>query len=156
VEEIEQLSMRRPQLALALLHIAVQRSVELRARIESFSLDKMADRLVRALIHFSERFGQVTEDGSVQMIPLTHALLAQYIGTSREIVTSQMNFLRDHGYLRHSRKGIWLQCEALNEWLKAGRSRMLGSGSTSRFSNPYASPELVKKIGIAVQTNRID
>ena len=58
------------------------------------------------------------DDGSVQMIPFTHELLSQYVGTSREIVTHYMNQFRRQGYLRYSRKGIMLYRDALREWLK--------------------------------------
>jgi CRP-like cAMP-binding protein len=70
------------------------------------------------LIRFSERLGHRAEDGSVQMMPFTHELLSQYVGTSREIVTHYMNQFRRQGYLRYSRKGILLYRDALKEWLR--------------------------------------
>ena len=54
----------------------------------------------------------------VQMIPFTHELLSQYVGTSREIVTHYMNQFRRQGYLRYSRKGIILYRDAFREWLR--------------------------------------
>jgi CRP/FNR family transcriptional regulator len=116
--EIEELIMRRPRLAIALLQILVQRSTEFGRRIESFSVDNIARRLARTLIRFSQRLGQNAEDGSVQMMPFTHELLSQYVGTSREIVTHYMNQFRRQGYLRYSRKGILLYRDALKEWLR--------------------------------------
>jgi CRP-like cAMP-binding protein len=92
------------------------------ARIESFSIDNIGRRLVRSLIRFSERLGQQSEDGLVDMMPFTHELLSQYVGTSREIVTHYMNQLRRQGYLRYSRKGIALNREALREWLNGDSS----------------------------------
>ena len=85
-EEIEDIAAKRPKLAIALLQLLVQRSMDFGSRIESFSVDNIARRLARALIRFSERLGHEVEDGSVQMIPFTHELLSQYVGTSREIV----------------------------------------------------------------------
>jgi CRP/FNR family cyclic AMP-dependent transcriptional regulator len=116
--EIEDIVARRPRLAIALLQILVQRSIEFGQRIESFSVDNIARRLARALVRFSERLGRMTEDGAVQMMPFTHELLSQYVGTSREIVTHYMNQFRREGYLRYSRKGILLYREALKEWLR--------------------------------------
>jgi CRP/FNR family cyclic AMP-dependent transcriptional regulator len=116
--EIEDIATRRPKLAIALLQLLVQRSMDFGSRIESFSVDNIARRLARALIRFSERLGQEAEDGSVQMIPFTHELLSQYVGTSREIVTHHMNQFRRQGYLRYSRKGILLHRDALREWLR--------------------------------------
>jgi CRP/FNR family cyclic AMP-dependent transcriptional regulator len=116
--EIEDLVTRRPRLAIALLQILVQRSIECGHRIESFSVDNLARRLARTLIRFSERLGQGVDDGSVQMMPFTHELLSQYVGTSREIVTHYMNQFRRQGYLRYSRKGILLYRDALRDWLR--------------------------------------
>ena len=86
-EEMEELITARPKLGIALLQMTVQRSVGFGSRIEGFAVDKIASRLSHALIRFSERFGQEFEDGSVEMIPFKHLVLAQYIGTSRELVT---------------------------------------------------------------------
>jgi CRP/FNR family transcriptional regulator, cyclic AMP receptor protein len=116
--DIEDMMTRRPRLAIALLQILVQRSIEFGNRIESFSVDNIARRLARTLIRFSDRLGQNSADGSVQMMPFTHELLSQYVGTSREIVTHYMNQFRRQGYLRYSRKGILLYRAALGDWLR--------------------------------------
>lgn len=116
--EIEDVATRRPRLAIALLQLLVQRSMDFGSRIESFSVDNISRRLARALIRFSERLGHEGENGSVQMIPFTHELLSQYVGTSREIVTHYMNQFRREGYLTYSRKGIVLHRDALTEWLR--------------------------------------
>jgi CRP/FNR family transcriptional regulator, cyclic AMP receptor protein len=116
--EIEDIVTKRPRLAVALLQILVQRTVDFGQRIESFSVDNIARRLARSLIRFSERLGTPEADGSICMAPFTHELLSQYVGTSREIVTHYMNQFRRQGYLRYSRKGITLYCDAFKEWLR--------------------------------------
>lgn len=115
--EIEDIVMKRPRLAVALLQILTQRTLDFTHRIEGFSVDNIARRLARSLLRFSERLGTVETDGSVRMSPFTHELLSQYVGTSREIVTHYMNQFRKQGYLRYSRKGITLHREALRGWL---------------------------------------
>jgi len=120
--EIEEIAAKRPRLGIALMQLLVQRSVDFGARIESFSVDNIARRLARSLIRFSERLGEQNEDGSIQMIPFTHELLSQYVGTSREIVTHYMNLFRRQGYLRYSRRGILLQRDALREWLRQNQT----------------------------------
>ena len=115
--EIEDIVMKRPRLAVALLQILTQRTVEFTRRIEGFSVDNIARRLARSLLRFSERLGTPEVDGGVRMAPFTHELLSQYVGTSREIVTHYMNQFRKQGYLRYSRKGITLQRDALRGWL---------------------------------------
>src|SRR4051812_37281586 len=132
--EIEGIVMKRPRLAVALLQMFVQRTVEFTQRIESFSVDNIARRLARSLIRFSERLGTAEGDGSIRMVPFTHELLAQYVGTSREIVTHYMNQFRRQGYLRYSRMGIILYRDAFAEWLRqeAECSRTDGSLARSR------------------------
>jgi CRP/FNR family transcriptional regulator, cyclic AMP receptor protein len=115
--EIEDIVMKRPRLAVALLQILTQRTIDFTHRIEGFSVDNIARRLARSLLRFSERLGTVDEDGSVRMAPFTHELLSQYVGTSREIVTHYMNQFRKQGYLQYSRKGITLYRDALRAWL---------------------------------------
>jgi CRP/FNR family transcriptional regulator len=117
--EIEDIVMKRPRLAVALLQILTQRTIDFTHRIEGFSVDNISRRLARSLLRFSERLGTAEEDGSVRMAPFTHELLSQYVGTSREIVTHYMNQFRREGYLRYSRKGITLQRDALRSWLRA-------------------------------------
>jgi CRP-like cAMP-binding protein len=116
--EIEDIILKRPRLAVALLQILVQRTIDFAHRIESFSVDNIARRLARSLIRFSERLSTVEEDGSVRMAPFTHELLSQYVGTSREIVTHYMNQFRHQGYLKYSRKEIILYREAFRDWLR--------------------------------------
>jgi len=50
--ELEEIVMRRPRLAVALLQILIQRSIEFEQRIESLSLDTIERRLARTLIRF--------------------------------------------------------------------------------------------------------
>lgn len=115
--EIEDIIMKRPRLAVALLQILTQRTIDFTRRIEGFSVDNISRRLARSLLRFSERLGTPEDDGSVRMVPFTHELLSQYVGTSREIVTHYMNQFRRQGYLRYSRKGITLYRDALRGWL---------------------------------------
>jgi len=116
--EIEDIAARRPRLAVALWQILAQRTVDFGYRIESFSLDNVARRLARSLIRFSERLGEPCDDGSIRMGALTHELLSQYVGTSREVVTHYMLYFRRQGYLRYSRKGITLYRDAFKDWLR--------------------------------------
>jgi CRP/FNR family cyclic AMP-dependent transcriptional regulator len=116
--EVEELVMRRPRLGIAFVQLLAQRTTECVRRIESFSADNIAQRLARCLISLSERMGTPQEDGSVRMIPFTHELLSEDIGTSREIVTQYMNQFRKQGYLQYSRKGIVLHRDAFHNWLQ--------------------------------------
>ncbi len=92
--------------------------MEFTRRIESFSADYVARRLALCLISLSERMGTPAEDGSVRMPPITHELLSEHIGTTREIVSHRMMQFRKQGYLQYSREGIVLYRDVFNEWLR--------------------------------------
>jgi CRP/FNR family cyclic AMP-dependent transcriptional regulator len=113
ISDLEDLVMKQPRLAVALLQILAQRNAEFVRRIESLSIDTIERRLARSLIHFSERLGTPEEDGSVRMMPLTHVVLSRYVGTSREMVNHYMNRFRRQGYVSYSRQGIFLYRDAL-------------------------------------------
>lgn len=118
VSEIEDILTKRPRLGVALMQILSQRALDFAHRIESFAVDNISRRLARSLIRFSDRLGTPHEDGSVHMVSFTHEMLAQYVGTSREIVTHYMNEFRRQGYLQYSRKGIILYRDAFKDWLR--------------------------------------
>ena len=117
VSDIEVLVTKRPRLAVALLQVFAQRNAELTRRIQSFAADNIQQRLARSLLRLSERLGTPEEDGSVRMMPFTHALLSQYVGTSREIVTLHMNRFRKQGYVNYSRDRILLYRDTLRKVL---------------------------------------
>lgn len=113
VPDMEDLVMKRPRLAVAMLQVLAQRNADYRRRIESFAIDSIERRLARSLLRFSERLGTSEESGSVTMIPLTQEMLSRHIGTSREIVSHHMNRFRKNGYVSYSRRGICLHRETL-------------------------------------------
>jgi CRP/FNR family transcriptional regulator, cyclic AMP receptor protein len=116
-QEIEEAAAARPKLALALLQLMVRRTAEFEARIESFSVESITQRLMRTLVRFADRFGYQADDGTIKMNALTHEFLSQYIGTTREIVTHRMSQFRREGYLDYSRSGISLYPRVYTDWL---------------------------------------
>jgi CRP-like cAMP-binding protein len=116
--EIEEQVDRQPKLGLALIQMLVERCLDFEDRLQSFSLDKTPERIMRALLRFAARFGSRAEDGSMRIPPMTHQLISEYVGTSREIVTFQMNRLRQEGFVRYSRKGIDIYNESLADHLR--------------------------------------
>ena len=116
--EIEGLIERQPKLGTALVQVMVERCLDCKERLQSFALEKTPGRVARSLMRFATRVGVKQDDGSVRIPPLTHQAIAEYVGTSREIVTSQMNHLRQRGYLTYSRKGINIRTDALRDYLQ--------------------------------------
>jgi len=106
--EVEEIVLKRPMLAIALMQTLVQRTLEYGHRIESLAVDNTSRRLARTLIRLSARLGAPEPDGSRRIVGITHELLAQLAGTSREVVTHFMIKFRKQGYLRYSRQAIIL------------------------------------------------
>ena len=116
-DELEELIVKRPRLGIALIQMIVHRSIGLEYRIQSFAREKIPQRLGRALITLSERFGRREADGSMICVRFSHELLAQYVGTAREVLTHHMGQFRQQGYIRYSRKAIYLKRDAMEQWL---------------------------------------
>jgi len=143
--QIDDIAQTRPKLAIALLQIVVQRSLEYGHRIENFSMDSAGRRLALTLIRFSQRLGAPESDGWYRMAPFTHELLAQYVGTSREIVTNYMNAFRRQGYVRYSRKGIDLHRDAFNEWLCRTSTHAVEARQARRATGSQSTEKAVLK-----------
>lgn len=102
--EIETQIEREPRLGLALSQYLVRQCIELQDRIESMAVYKTPERVMLALIQLADSLGSPMADGARRVPALTHHTIAEYVGTSREIVTFQLNRLRRLGLLRYSRK----------------------------------------------------
>src|SRR5205807_4847945 len=92
--EIEAQIEREPRLGLALAQNMVRQCIELQDRIESMAVYKTPERVMLALIQLADSLGSPMADGSTRIVSLTHHTIAEFVGTSREIVTFQLNRLR--------------------------------------------------------------
>jgi CRP/FNR family transcriptional regulator len=117
--EIDAQVEREPRLGIALLQMLVKRGLDYEDRLQNFALEKTPERVIRAVLRFADRTGTRAEDGSLRVPPLTHQLISEYVGTSREIVTFHMNQLRQKGLLHYSRRGMQVDPRALRDHLDA-------------------------------------
>ena len=117
-EEVERQIEREPKLGLALCQSLIRRGLELQERIESMAVYKTPERVILALLQLAGDLGSEMPDGAVRIASLTHHTLAEYVGTSREVVTFQMNRLRRLGLIRYSRQFIDVHPKALREELR--------------------------------------
>jgi CRP/FNR family cyclic AMP-dependent transcriptional regulator len=102
--DIEQHIERDPRLGVALAQYYARQCLELRDRIESMAVQKTPERIMLALVNLARGCGTPRPDGPTRMLSFTHQTLASYVGTSREIVTVQLNRLRKAGMIRYSRR----------------------------------------------------
>jgi CRP/FNR family cyclic AMP-dependent transcriptional regulator len=118
VAEVERQIEREPRLGLALSQFLIRQCVELQDRIQGMAIYKTPERVMVSLIQLANALGTPTADGAVRIGALTHHTIAEYVGTSREIVTFQLNRLRRLGMLRYSRKHMDIYADALKESLR--------------------------------------
>src|SRR5205807_305741 len=116
--EIETQIEREPRLGLALSQYLVRQCIELQDRIESMAVYKTPERVMLALVQLCDSLGTPMPDGATRVAALTHHTLAEYVGTSREIVTFQLNRLRRLGLLRYSRKHMDIYTHPMQEALR--------------------------------------
>jgi CRP/FNR family transcriptional regulator, cyclic AMP receptor protein len=117
--EVELQIEREPRLGIALSQYIVRQCLELQDRIESRATRKTLERVMLALLQLAADLGTPTTEGATRVASLTQQTIAEFVGTSREVVTFQMNRLRRLGLCRYSRKFIDVYTGALRENLKA-------------------------------------
>jgi CRP-like cAMP-binding protein len=116
--EIEHRIEQEPRLGIALFQYLVHQGLELQDRIETMAFHKTPERVMIGLLQLATDLGTGTEDGSTRVAHLTHETIAEFVGTSREIVSGQMNRLRRLGLIRYSRKYLNIDSRALLDELK--------------------------------------
>jgi CRP/FNR family transcriptional regulator len=118
-DEVDAQIERDPRLGLALAQYLARQCVDLNVRLESMVIHKTPERVMLALIDLATSLGTPREDGAMRMPHLTHQTIAQYVGTSREIVTFQMTRLRKLKLLKYNRAFADVYAGALAEMLQA-------------------------------------
>jgi CRP-like cAMP-binding protein len=123
-EEVQDRIEKEPRLALALCEYFGWQNVLLRERITTIANYKTGPRVTLALIQLGRTNGATTPEGATRITGLTHQAIADYVGTSREIVTSEMNRLRRLGYVSYSRLHTDIYLSALTEWMRQQGTRV--------------------------------
>lgn len=132
-EEVQERIEREPKLALALCEYFGCQNALMRERITTIANFKTGPRVTIALVQLAQSNGAQTPDGALRVTGLTHQAIADYVGTSREIVTSEMNRLRRLGYVAYSRLHTDVYASALMEWMRQQGMRVYeapGAAST--------------------------
>jgi len=130
--EIEQQMEKDPALGLALMEVVIARCLELGERLQAMATCMTPQRVMLSLLQLARQLGEPQPDGGLRMASLTHHTLAEYVGTSREIVSSQLNALRRRGLIQYSRQHMDVYCEAVEQTLRS-------QGVISRYSGALAA-----------------
>jgi CRP/FNR family transcriptional regulator len=116
--EIEHRIEQEPRLGIALFQYMIHQCLELQDRIEAMAVHRTPERVMLGLVQLATDLGTEAEDGSARIAHLTHDTIAEFVGTSREIVSCQMNRLRRLGLIRYSRKHLDVYPQAMLDELK--------------------------------------
>ena len=123
VEELEAQVERQPRLGLALIERVAGTLVHLRGRIRNMAGYRVSERVAATLLELAGALGTQDSDGCFTMPWITHNLLAEYVGTSREMVTFEMNRLRRLGLIQYSRRRLDVYTDDLARHL-SGKAAM--------------------------------
>jgi CRP-like cAMP-binding protein len=74
-----------------------------RESLAQFGSRNHVDRLLQKLVQLARTYGKVGTDGLLLDLPLTHELLAEMVGSTRETVTRSLARLAQEGLIRHER-----------------------------------------------------
>ena len=116
--EVLQQVEREPRLGVALAQYLVRQCMEMQDRIESMATYKTPERIMLALLQLGADVGVSRPDRTIRLSSLTHHTIADFVGTSREIVTFQMNRLRRMDLIRYSRRHLDVCVEAMEKHLR--------------------------------------
>lgn len=117
-DELSKQIEREPMLSVALFTEFAECNRKLRDRVAMNAWFNTGTRVTMALVHLGREMGERREEGAMRITGLTHQAIADYVGTSREIVTCEMNRLRRLGFLSYSRRHIDVFADALVEALR--------------------------------------
>jgi CRP/FNR family cyclic AMP-dependent transcriptional regulator len=115
--EIENQIEKDSRLGLALLEEFTRAILDLNDRVRAMATCTTRERVMLSLLQLQRTLGVPQAGGAMRMAPLSHMVIAQHVGTSRETVSAQMSRLRRLGLIRYSRKFIDLDCEAIKQIL---------------------------------------
>jgi CRP-like cAMP-binding protein len=82
------------------------------------SLRNVPERIMIALLDFARDGGTPIPNGALRVTAITHKTIAEYVGTSREMVTTEMNRLRRIGLVQYRRAYIDVFAAAVESALR--------------------------------------
>ena len=115
-EDVRQLCLDHPEVALKLLRVVGARLRRLVAMVEELSFTTVRQRLAALLLREAQSRGRATPQGVEFDLPWTHQELASQIGTVRELVSRNLSRFQSTGVIRvEGRKILVTNRKALEE-----------------------------------------
>ena len=133
-EEVEAQIRREPTLGLALIEELCARCTALRERIFALAVLPTRPRLIVTLLHLGDTVGEETDNRMTRLSGFSHQLIADYVGTSREIITMELNWLRQRGAIEYKRAYMDLSKDALAVELRGQESFSYADAALTRHA----------------------
>ncbi len=111
-ENVRELSLRHPQIALAALKLLASRLRRCAELVETLSLRDVGQRLARLLLLEAQAAGVRNRDGLQLQLTLTNAQLAARVGSVREVVSRALTKLQHDGFVRLENRRLTVLDEA--------------------------------------------
>jgi CRP/FNR family transcriptional regulator, cyclic AMP receptor protein len=109
------------QVAVALLHLVVERLRDADRKRAEFAAYDTSARVAQRIVELAERFGEPDAQGTRITVALSQDELAGWVGASREAVAKALRVLREQGQLATGRRTMTvLDLDGLRR--RAGRS----------------------------------
>jgi CRP/FNR family transcriptional regulator, cyclic AMP receptor protein len=99
-DDVRQLCLERPEVALKLLRVVGARLRRLLAMVEELSFTTVRQRLAALLLHEAQSNGRTTPRGVEFALPWTQEELAAQIGTVREIISRNFSRFQSTGVMQ--------------------------------------------------------
>lgn len=93
-EELEAFLLQHPQLSISIFRFVSERLLISQTTLRDVALFGKFGALAATLVRLSEEYGEITEEGIIIKLKLTHEDLGTFFGATRECVTRLMNQLK--------------------------------------------------------------
>jgi CRP-like cAMP-binding protein len=104
-----------PEVAAALMHRLVLRSRRLCYQLAVNTAPQVEQRLLYSLWALADRWGRVTEEGTLIELRLTHQQVAELVAAQRPSVSTALNRLRDERKISYGRERFLLRGDVPGE-----------------------------------------
>jgi CRP/FNR family transcriptional regulator len=119
-----------PRVRMNFIRILSRRLAHVEKGVAEFSHARSYQRLAKVLLRICREHGEETPRGVLLRLSLTHADLADMIGTTRETVTNQMNRFHRMGLVRAHGRHLVVNRRRMADYVVSGgyRKRQKGLG----------------------------
>lgn len=115
-----------PRFRMNFIRVLSSRLARVEKGVTEFHHARSSHRLARVLLRMCGEDEEETAGGVLLRPPLTHADLAEMIGTTRETVTIQMNRFRRWGLVAARNRHLVVNRSRMADYLRAGEMRQGG------------------------------